>query len=123
VAALGEGEAFDRASARVRERFAADTANHTMVLFIAAKFGKITEFFRTGTSKWNAFRALFPNAQPESVIAVGDEANDRDMIARAGLGIAMGNATEELKSLADRVTASHDDDGLALALEPLLEEM
>ena len=120
VAALGEGEAFDRASERVRRRFAAEAESHTMVLFIAAKFGKITEFFQRGTSKWNAFCALFPAAAPESVVAIGDEANDREMISRAGLGIAMGNATPELKALAGRVTATHDEDGLAQALEAIL---
>ncbi len=123
VAALGSGEAFDAASARVRERFAAETESHTMVLFIAAQFGKITEFFRPGTSKWHAFLGLFPQARPETVIAVGDEANDREMIAAAGLGIAMGNATAELKATADRVTGHHDEDGLAEALEPILAEL
>ena len=125
VAALGEGAAFDQASARVRARFIEETENHTMVLFIAARFGKITEFFRRGTSKWAAFLDLFPEAArwPETVVAIGDEANDRDMIANAGLGIAMGNATPELKALARRVTADHDHDGLAEALEPILAEM
>jgi hydroxymethylpyrimidine pyrophosphatase-like HAD family hydrolase len=44
------------------------------------------------------------------------------MIRAAGMGIAMGNATPALKAAARRVTASHDDDGLALALEPLLDD-
>jgi Cof subfamily protein (haloacid dehalogenase superfamily) len=125
VAALGKGPAFEQASARVRACFAEETENHTMVLFIAARFGKITEFFRRGTTKWNAFLGLFPEAarHPETVIAIGDEANDRDMIACAGLGIAMGNATDELKGLARRVTADHDHDGLAEALEPILASL
>ncbi len=125
VAALGSGPAFDAASERVRRRFSGLAEHHTMVLFIAAQFGKITEFFRPDTSKWHAFLAMFPDAatHPEQVIAVGDEANDREMIAAAGLGIVMGNAPPELRAIADRVTDHHDDDGLALALEPILEEM
>ncbi len=122
VAALGAGEHFDAASARVIERLNGEMEGHSMVLFLDAQYGKITEFFRIGTSKWKAFLGLFPAAErnPERVIAVGDEANDLEMIRKAGLGIAMGNATPELKAVADRVTADHDHDGLAEALEPLL---
>lgn len=122
VAALGRGPAFDAASARVMARFNGRTRHHSMVLFINAAYGKITEFFAPGTSKWRAFLGLFPQAarHPETVIAIGDEANDVEMIQAAGLGIAMGNATPALKAAARRVTASHDEDGLALALEPLL---
>ena len=122
VAALGRGDRFDAASARVMARFNGQTRHHSMVLFINAAFGKITEFFDAGTSKWHAFLGLFPEAarHPERVIAIGDEANDVEMIRAAGMGIAMGNATPELKSVANRVTADHDRDGLAEALEALL---
>jgi hydroxymethylpyrimidine pyrophosphatase-like HAD family hydrolase len=121
VAALGRGPDFERVSQEVMDAFAGRTRHHCMTLFIAAEFGKITEFFHPQTSKWRAFLGLFPEAaaHPESVIAVGDEANDAEMIAEAGLGIAMGNATPELKALADHVTLDHDHDGLAEALEPL----
>lgn len=121
VAALGRGAEFERVSAQVMGSFAGRTRHHCMTLFINAEFGKITEFFHPETSKWRAFLGLFPEAaaQAERVIAVGDEANDAEMIAAAGLGIAMGNATPELKALADQVTLDHDHDGLAEALEPL----
>jgi hypothetical protein len=122
VAALGRGPVFDAASTRVMARFEGQTRHHSMVLFINANYGKITEFFHPQTSKWQAFLGLFPEAErhPETVIAIGDEANDVEMIRAAGMGIAMGNATPELKAEADHVTASHDEDGLALALEALL---
>ncbi|MBI3993022.1 MAG: HAD family phosphatase [Candidatus Lambdaproteobacteria bacterium] len=122
VAALGSGEPFEAASQRVLARFAPDTRNHSMVLFLNSSYGKITEFFRHDNSKWRAFAGMFPAAaaRAERVVAIGDEANDREMIAEAGLGIAMGNATEELKAVADRVTLDNDHDGLALALEHLL---
>jgi len=122
VAALGRGAAFEAASARVMARFNGQTRHHSMVLFINAAYGKITEFFDAGTSKWHAFLGLFPEAarHPGRVIAIGDEANDVEMIQAAGMGIAMGNATPELKAVANRVTADHDQDGLAEALEYLL---
>jgi Cof subfamily protein (haloacid dehalogenase superfamily) len=50
---------------------------------------------------------------PSEVIAVGDNYNDIDMLVHAGLGIAMGNAPEEVKSKAKAVTASNDEDGVA----------
>ncbi|MBI4083269.1 MAG: HAD hydrolase family protein [Candidatus Lambdaproteobacteria bacterium] len=122
VAALGAGAHFEAASRRVMARFAGRARTHSMVLFLSAQYGRITEFFAAGTSKWHAFLAMFPDAarHPETVIALGDEANDHEMIATAGLGIAMGNATPELKAVARRVSADHDHDGVAEALEPLL---
>jgi 3-deoxy-D-manno-octulosonate 8-phosphate phosphatase KdsC-like HAD superfamily phosphatase len=47
------------------------------------------------------------------VIAVGDAGNDHHMIAYAGLGVAMGNATDEIKALAQHTTGRNDEDGVA----------
>lgn len=49
----------------------------------------------------------------EAVIAVGDSVNDVAMIREAGLGVAMGNAQDEVKALADAVTSSNEEDGVA----------
>lgn len=46
------------------------------------------------------------------VIACGDGNNDLTMIQTAGLGVAMGNATDTLKNAADYITASNDEDGI-----------
>lgn len=56
----------------------------------------------------------------ENVIAFGDAANDIPMLRAAGVGVAMGNAAEEVKAAADLVTLSNNDDGVAAALEKLL---
>ena len=45
-------------------------------------------------------------------IAFGDGDNDRQMIECAGVGIAMGNASDALKAIADEVTTSFDDNGI-----------
>ena len=50
-------------------------------------------------------------------MAVGDSGNDRTMVALAGLGVAMGNATEEIKQVADVITADNNHDGVAEAIE------
>lgn len=55
-------------------------------------------------------------AQSE-VIAFGDAQNDMSMVEYAGLGVAMGNACEELKTIANDVTLSNNEDGIAATLE------
>ena len=55
----------------------------------------------------------------EHVVAFGDMPNDLPMLAWAGRGIAVANAHAEVLAVADEVTASNDDDGVALVLERL----
>lgn len=55
--------------------------------------------------------------QPEQIMACGDSSNDYDMIASAGLGIAMGNATKDIKEIADFITLTNEEDGVAYAIE------
>lgn len=50
------------------------------------------------------------------VMAIGDSYNDLDMLTWAGIGVAVGNAHEEVKAAADFVTASNDEHGVAEAL-------
>jgi Cof subfamily protein (haloacid dehalogenase superfamily) len=52
----------------------------------------------------------------DEVMAIGDNWNDREMLAFAGMPIVMGNAVAELKSLGWRVTLSNDDCGVAAAI-------
>ncbi len=58
----------------------------------------------------------------EDVIAIGDEWNDLTMLEWAGRGVAMGNAAERVKDVADEIIATNSDDGVALFLESFLEE-
>jgi len=55
------------------------------------------------------------------VVAFGDGLNDHEMLLWAGWGVAMGNAARITQELADEVTASNDDDGVALVIERLLD--
>lgn len=52
----------------------------------------------------------------EETMAFGDGGNDVEMLRHAGIGVAMGNAREEVKQAADYVTDSVDDDGIETAL-------
>jgi hydroxymethylpyrimidine pyrophosphatase-like HAD family hydrolase len=57
----------------------------------------------------------------DSVAAIGDDVNDIEMLRRAGIGIAMENALDEVKAAADWITAAADNDGVAAAIDRLLQ--
>lgn len=57
---------------------------------------------------------------PAEVISFGDAANDIPMLEVAGMGIAMGNAADPVKTAANMVTLSNNEDGIAAALEKLI---
>jgi len=54
--------------------------------------------------------------KPENIIAFGDGENDIEMLKFAGIGVAMGNASDEVKAVADYVTDRVDNDGIKKAL-------
>lgn len=59
------------------------------------------------------------NIDIKEVIAFGDGENDKEMLKEVGLGIAMGNATNELKNIADDVTINVDEFGTKFFLEKM----
>ena len=69
--------------------------------------------------KANSLGALLEvlDVKREEVIAVGDGVCDVTMIQLAGLGIAMGHSQDSVKACADYVTASNEEDGVAVAVE------
>lgn len=58
--------------------------------------------------------------QPEEVLALGDNQNDMDMLALAGTGVAMGNARPEVKEIADYITKTNDENGVAVAINKFI---
>ena len=57
----------------------------------------------------------------DAVATVGDMQNDLAMFKKSGVSIAMGNAADEVKSLATHVTASNEDEGFAKAIDIILK--
>lgn len=53
----------------------------------------------------------------EETIGIGDSWNDHDLIETAGLGVAMGNAVDSLKAIANYVTKSNNDEGVCHVIE------
>lgn len=72
-------------------------------------------------TKWRAFDFLLHHHQLKShqVIAFGDAESDMDFLQMAGIGVAMGNANDNVKTVADWVTKTADEAGVAYALEQL----
>lgn len=89
---------------------------------IARSADTFIEIFPKGISKGKALTKLCRrlNIDLAETIAFGDHELDIPMIEAAGLGIAMGNAIEELKEKADFVTKANNEAGVAFALERYL---
>lgn len=70
-------------------------------------------------SKGKAVAALAEQLEltPDQVMCIGDNENDMDMIEYAGIGVAMGNAVDSVKAIADYITESDANDGVAVAIE------
>jgi len=80
------------------------------------------EFMDKGIDKGTTLSRLIHklDIKQEEVMAFGDSYNDLSMIEFAGLGVAMGNAPEDIKSKSDLVTDCNMSDGIAKVLERLI---
>lgn len=74
-----------------------------------------------GTSKATGIDAIcrYYGIDLQDTMAVGDGGNDIAMLQHAGMGVAMGNASDEVKAFADYITDSVDDDGVANLLRKM----
>lgn len=89
---------------------------------ISSSFTTNLEINALGATKGDAIWRLAEHLglKPEQTMGFGDGGNDLTMMKMAGIGVAMGNAEEEIKEASDYVTASNDDDGVAWAIEKLV---
>jgi HAD superfamily hydrolase (TIGR01484 family) len=76
-------------------------------------------FINKNAGKVQAIRALasYLNIGLSNIIAFGDDLNDIEMLEQCGYGIAVSNAVEEVLNVADYVTDSNDEDGVAKFIE------
>ena len=77
------------------------------------------EFTEKGVTKGTSLNHLIQESgiKREEVIAIGDSYNDQEMIEFAGLGVAMGNAPDDIKAIADHITDTNMNDGVAKVVE------
>lgn len=76
-----------------------------------------------GASKGNAVKALanYYGFKREEIICIGDNENDLSMIEYAGIGVAMGNAIEPVKKLADYITDTNIENGVEKAIKKIFK--
>lgn len=93
-------------------------------IFVPQASVEVLEIFDPAVNKWEGILhvARHHGVEPEQIIAIGDDVNDLPMLTRAGLGVAMGNARDEIKAAAKKVIGSNRDEGLAEFLEQLVAE-
>ncbi|HLR52116.1 MAG TPA: HAD-IIB family hydrolase, partial [Candidatus Avamphibacillus sp.] len=72
-----------------------------------------------GVNKANALKTVCKKLgiTMDNVLACGDSINDIKMIQEAGVGVAVGNAQQAIKNVADFVTETNNNDGVAKAIE------
>ncbi|MFP9084823.1 Cof-type HAD-IIB family hydrolase [Streptococcus equi] len=111
---MGEKAALDAFEARVREKLSASFS-------VVRSQKTILEVMPECVTKASALKELTADLKlrPDQVMAIGDAANDLEMLAYAGLGVAMGNADEAIKKVADKVSLSNDQAGVAHAIYQL----
>ena len=82
------------------------------------------EFWTPGVSKGMAleFAAKYYSIDLKDTIAIGDSQIDAPMIEAAGLGVAVENAPDSLKQVADITCPSNEDDGVAYVIEKYILE-
>lgn len=79
------------------------------------------ELIPAGVSKASMLKKLKKiHGEDHEIIAAGDFYNDLEMIRAADYGIAMGNAPEDIKAVADGIAVSNDEDGIAWIIEGIL---
>lgn len=82
----------------------------------------VIEAFAPQVNKWYGLQKLCERwrIDPARTVAVGDDVNDIEMIRHAGLGVAMANARDSVKAVADRLTTGHNEAGVARLIDELL---
>jgi Cof subfamily protein (haloacid dehalogenase superfamily) len=84
----------------------------------------ILEIMEPGVDKWIGVQEVGKRLgiKPDEIMCIGDGLNDLGMVKHAALGVAMANARTKVREAANIVTADHDQDGVALAIESVLTQ-
>lgn len=99
-----------------------EALNATGILVMSAGAGKDIQFFPKRQCRADAMNALFARLGFgfESTMSLGDADLDKAMIEKSAIGVAMGNAPDHVKAVADYVTNAFYEDGVAKAIEKLI---
>ena len=109
---VDEASVLDRAIANLPPEL---TQRYTVVKSAAA----FPEILHPEAGKGRALETLAAHlgVPAERIMAIGDQENDLVMLQFAGVAVAMGNAIDAVKAVADHVTTSNNEDGVGVAIE------
>ena len=121
VGIVAEADDIDDVKRALSERFGERVFMHN--IFVPAQRVQVLEVFDPSVNKWEGILhiARAHDIDASQIVAIGDDVNDLHMITNAGLGVAMGNARDEIKAIAKRVIGTNHEEGLAGFLEELVE--
>ena len=96
--------------------------NYAKKLYVTQTQAEYIELMNPLVNKGRALTALVNrlNIPLDTVVAFGDSYNDESLLKTAGFGVAMGNAVGPIRSCADYVTATNDENGVAKAIWDLI---
>lgn len=102
---------------RHREEVKELLASHPEITFLSGGYHNL-EFTKTGTTKGAGLRFIcdYLGLSIEESMAIGDTQNDIDILKTAAIGVAMGNARDDVKEIADYITLTNEDSGVAHAI-------
>ncbi len=88
-------------------------------LYIQLSENQIAMIMNKKATKTNGIKRLAEarNISMEQIVAFGDDYNDIDMLQSVGIGVAVGNALEDVKKIADQICLSNNEDGVANWIE------
>lgn len=123
VGAIVEHEAGNKIVSSLKNTFSPSELKFNLI-FVAQYDFYVLECFSPEVNKWYGISQLIDlwNIDASQVAAIGDDVNDVEMLAHAGVGIAMGNASDEVKAAADWHAPTNDACGLAWAIDALLND-
>ncbi|MHC1681820.1 MAG: Cof-type HAD-IIB family hydrolase [Clostridiaceae bacterium] len=108
-------EILDVAASKIPSELLEQYATHRSLDFMF-------EFMKKGCDKSTGIEKLANHLgiNKDEIIAIGDATNDVEMIEYAGLGVAMGNAPDNIKEISDFVTKTNEEDGVAHVIEKFI---
>jgi hydroxymethylpyrimidine pyrophosphatase-like HAD family hydrolase len=121
VGIVAETDDIEDVKRALEQRFGDRLFMHN--IHVPAQHVQVLEVFDPSVNKWEGIMhvARAHGIPAERIVAIGDDVNDLHMIRHAGLGVAMGNARDEIKSIAKRVIGANHEEGLARFLEELVD--
>lgn len=118
-----ESISFISAQKDEREKLKQKLTNEIKGISITSSIEHLIEITPEGVSKGTSLKWLLEQIgiEPEECLAFGDGDNDADILAYAGIGIAVENASDTAKNAANYVTKSHKSEGVGIVVEEILQ--